>query len=415
MGRRLEAAQTGLLTARERLTRGEAAAYFDPRDTVAWYILQAETYATDRQLIVPDAASRIVPFLTKLGQDLPAVLSIEGAEARAARMMLAEKSQPDSGVFELMVALAYRNKGWRDVAFVPEQPGVGRTPDLLVSRPRKRWAVECKRLMPSPYASAEKARGDALAAPIHALSLELEQSIIVEVKYDVELTDVPDDYLSEHVTDAIRRRRRRPWKDKIATGRVRPIDWTLAHTVLAHDLVYFGSSRMIELLKGAYEHEADHSMAAKWRPAPDRPFFADAIYHASVVSWISRSDAANRRKARHFRSTLAHAEGQLPGDRPGAVHIGIETGFSGEVASRRHMRNLLEARFFEPKRSRLRWVYGNHFIPENTTDRNEACAMNETTIAYRIGAHGTAGPLPHHFLVAPEESTRPGVHWHPPP
>ncbi len=33
---------------------------------------------------------------------------------------------------------------------------------------------------------------------------------------------------------------------------------------------------MIELLSGSYDHEADHSMAAKWRPAEKRPFYAEA-------------------------------------------------------------------------------------------------------------------------------------------
>lgn len=412
MRRRLEGARAFLLEAREKFANGEDATYYDPRDTVAWYILQAETYATDRKLIVPDAAPRFVPFLTKLGQELPAVLSIEGAEARAARIMLAEKGQPDSGIFELMVALAYRNRGWSNVAFVPEQPGVARTPDLLVSRPRKRWAVECKRLMPSTYATAERLRGMQLAAPVHRLSLELARSIIVEVKFDIELKDVPDDYLAVRVADAINRETATPWRDGVGTGRVRPIDWTLARAVLKHDYIYFGSSRMIELLKGVYEHGADHSMAAKWRPVPDRPFFADALYHASVVSWISRSEAANRRKARHFKSTLADAEGQLPGDRPGAVHIGIETGPSPDVAATRHIRNLVEARFFEPSRSRLRWVYGNHFVPENTTNQNESCAITETTIPYQVGSHRTAAPLAHHFLVAPDDSLRSGPFWH---
>lgn len=62
-------------------------------------------------------------------------------------------------------------------------------------------------------------------------------------------------------------------------------------------------------------------MAAQWRPAPLRPTHAVAVYQASVVSWVSESDAAVRQKARHFRSTIANAERQLPSDRPGVIHV----------------------------------------------------------------------------------------------
>jgi hypothetical protein len=53
-------------------------------------------------------------------------------------------------------------------------------------------------------------------------------------------------------------------------------DWTLLRRVLAKDYVYLDGSRMIELLAGQYVHTADHSMAAKSRPAPLRSTYADA-------------------------------------------------------------------------------------------------------------------------------------------
>ena len=117
---------------------------------------------------------------------------------------------------------------------------------------------------------------------------------VVAVQFHVELENVPADYLVERVDDAITRQTPVPWIDQIATGVVRPMKWPLARGVLAHDDIYFGSSRMIELLTGAYIHEADHSMAAKWRPNPERPFYAAAVYQASIVSW----DIYSRRSIR---------------------------------------------------------------------------------------------------------------------
>ena len=76
------------------------------------------------------------------------------------------------------------------MAFVPERPGGGRTPDLTVSRPRRRWAVECKRLGVSTYAVTEKVRGKMLAKPVHDLSLTAGRSIVLEVTYHQELASL---------------------------------------------------------------------------------------------------------------------------------------------------------------------------------------------------------------------------------
>jgi hypothetical protein len=187
MERRIDAAKAYLSAARERARVGVQAGLFDPADTAVWYILQAETFATDRVCWSPEGVMRAVPFLTRLGKELPLLLSVKGVEARAARMMLAERRQPDSCIYELLVALAYRRRGWDRVEFVPETPGRGRTPDLHIFRPRSRWAVECKRFTPSPYAAQEKVCGTKLAQPVHALSLEMNESVVVEVKYKIEL------------------------------------------------------------------------------------------------------------------------------------------------------------------------------------------------------------------------------------
>ncbi|ESX91654.1 hypothetical protein [Mesorhizobium sp. LNJC403B00] len=411
MERRIDAVKAYLASSRERMREGVQAPLYDPADTVAWYILQAETYATDRAYWSPEGVMRVVPFLTRIGKELPLLLTVKGVEERADRTMLAERRQPDGSIFELLVALAYRRGGWERVEFVQETPGRGRTPDLHVFRPRSRWAVECKRLAPSPYAAREKLRGMKLADPVHALSLEMGISVVVEVMYKIELADVPEDYLVVLVQGAIKKISASNWDDEISKGRVKPVNWPLARKVLAKDDVYFGASRMIELLVGYYVHEADHSMAAKWRPAPSRPSYAQAVYQASVVSWRSQSRAAVRQKARHFRSTLANAEGQLPPDRPGVIHIGVETYAGANVDLARHIFNTFEARSFAPSKSRLRWVYGNYFVPEATTRKDESWAITETMVPYRIGSHRTRWPLPGHMLVSPEGEGRQGVHW----
>lgn len=413
MERRIEDAREHLLTARHGWDYGEWPPLFDPADAAAWYIFQAETFAVDRQFWVPDAMARIVPVLKRLGQSLDLLRTVIGAEERAARLMNSERRQPDSGLYELLVAAAYRRHGWTRVEFVPEMRGGPRTPDLHVARPRTRWAAECKRLVPNTYATRERACGAALAKPVHALCLARGVSAVVEVKWRVELHTVPAEYLVDRVAEALGDTLHPRWADEVSEGRVRPVNWRLARGVLAHDDVYFGSSRMIELLSGVYVHEADHSMAARWRPAPERPFFAEAVYQASVVSWTSLSLEAMSAKTRHFRSIVADAERQLPDDRPGVVHIGIESSPLMVVAAARHLFNFAEARTFRTTRSRLRWVYANYFMPELTTHRNESWAFTETIAPYKVGRHNTAWPLPNHLVVSPDEEIVDGVFWDP--
>ncbi len=407
---RLDQVRASLLAARVAWQAGEDPALYDPGDAAAWYILQAETFAIDRKLWIPEWAVQIVPFIKRLGKELERLQSVRGVEDRVARMMISDRRQPASGIYELLVALAYRRRGWTDVAFVPETRGSGRTPDLLVSRPRKRWAVECKRVTASAYARREKARGRALAAPIHALSLQTGRSLVVEIQYRTPLSQVPDEYLVERVRQLLDEPSRM-WSDEVAAGQVRPVTWRLARKVLDEDVVYFGSSRMVEILTGRFVHEADYSLSAKWRPDPERPFYADAVYHASVVSWTSLSFEALNQKSGHFRKILADADGQLPRDRPGVVHIGIDSLGTPEIGEARHTKNVLEAMMFEPSNPRFRWAYANYFVPELTTRRDESWALTETMAPYRIGRHGTAWPLPGHMLLSPEAESRPGVHW----
>lgn len=409
--RRIEAAKNHLVAARQRMREGLIVPYFDPSDRAAWYLFQAETFATDRSYWTPDGVMQAVPFLTRIANELPLLLTVKGVEERAARMMLTERAQPDSILFELLVALAYRRGGWDNVEFVPEMPGRQRTPDLAVSRSRQRWSVECKRLRLSQYELKEREIGEELAAPVHEMSLQTGQSFIAEIMFKTELNEVPKDYLPKWVETKLRNESAAPWEDEIATGRIRPVTWQLARKVLSKDDVYFGSSRMIELLSGSYVHEACHSLSVKWRPAPTRPAYAEAIYHASLVSWRSIGRASLQKKARHFRSTLASAEAQLFSDRPGVIHIGIENYAGADVDELRHIKNAIEARAFSPRKSRLRWVYGNYFVPELTTRKDESWAITETMVPYRIGRHKTGWPLPGHLLVSPQGQGRSGVHW----
>ncbi|MFC0409760.1 hypothetical protein [Roseomonas elaeocarpi] len=407
---RMEAVRSRFLEARSAWTSGELVSLYNLRDAAAWYMFQANAYAQERLHWIPEEAARIVPSLTRIAMELGDLSSISGVEERVSRFMNAERAQPDGGLFELLVALAYKRHGWK-VEFVPEMPGIARTYDIKVEKGRRRWAVECKRLNRSGYEMKEKMRGKQLAKPLHELALNASRSVVVQVAYKVELHEVPDDYLVRHLRTFLGGTAPHAWSDSEGRGVIRDVNWGLAHKVLAADDVYYGSSRMIELLVGRYNHDFSHSMAAKWRPSERSPFWAEAVYQASVVSWLSASADAVFKKAGHFRKVVAGAAGQIQCDRPGVVHVGVESWGGTTTDAIRHFLNAKEMRDFDASGSRLRWVYADYLAPEVTTRSYESWAVEETVVSYRIGRHSVGEPLPGHMLLTPENRSRHGVHW----
>lgn len=383
---------------------------FDPEDAIAWYVFQASAYVSQRVNWYEPAAFRIAPVFKRLGQIIPHLNAVAGAMDRVTELMINGRRQPDDGLFELLVAGAYKCRSWRNVSFVPERPGIAKTQDIVVSTGSRRWAVECKRVNRSGYEAQERDRGEELAEPVHRLCRALGHSVVIDVLYDTQLSEVSDHYLVERVEAFLNGRSRGMFVDSQARMQVRKMDLSLAHKVLKHDDVFFGSSRMLELLVGVNLPHVDYSLEAEWTPATSRPLYATAVGQASVVRWRSVSSEAAKRKARHFRTLVARATEQLPLDCPGVIHVGYEARDGNSVDQLRHVLNSREIERFDPGEVRLRWVYGHYMSPEHTTARNESLALSETTAPYKVGRHRTPEPLPNHVLFSNEAGVS-GHHW----
>ena len=409
---RSSAAQAVFDAAKRDWATGRRTALFDPADMICWYLMQARCFGDPRFRgdFFEIEGYRIAPMLRRLGQLLPTLRRVEGAEERAARLMRDGKDRPDDGLYELLVAGCYRNRGWDRVAFVPETPGRGKTPDLLVTRSRSSWAVECKRAGRSGYARDERLHGERLSAGAHALSRRRRRPLGVMARFDAELEALPDDYLSNKVDRFLRGSEPFEWRDDKGAGGVFDLNQRSLQLVLSRDDVHFGSSRMIELLLGRYEASVDYSVEGDWTPARNRPFHAHSVGHVSLTAWSSVSEASARRKAQHFRGVVGRASEQLPGDRPGVIHVGYEAIGGNSVDGLRHHLNARKMKSFDGSKKRLKWVYGNYLTPEHVTAPNESSAISETTAFYRVGATRTAEPLQGHLLFEDADG-RPGAHF----
>jgi hypothetical protein len=409
---RVAATEATFQRAKAEWAEGRRVQLFDPADTIAWYLHQARRYADPRlrpDFFLPEGY-RISPVLRRIGQLVPEFRRIDGAEARATRLMTENTSQPDDGIYELLVAGAYARRGWPSVAFVPEAPGgTGKRQDLLVKRPRSRWGVECKRAGRSEYGREERLAGRRMADRAHAMARSAGRSLIVLTRYREELHLLGDDYLVEKVERFLSGGGPIEWADAGGEGAVFDVMWGPLRGVLKHDDVYFGSTRMVELLLGIYEPAADFTMEGSWVPGEGRPLHATWVDHVSLVTWHSTSDEAARRKSMHFRGLVSRAAAQLPGDCPGAIHVGYEEVGGNTADGRRLMLNAREMSTFDPMKTGLSMVYSNYFMNELVTSRMESAAVTETLAWDAIGGYRGKGPLPAHMLFADEDG-KPGSH-----
>ena len=409
---RIAAANARFQAAKAEWAQGRRVPLFDPEDQIAWYLLQTRCYSDPglrHDYFEPDGF-RIAPVVRRIGHLLPDLQLIVGADERAGRLMTHGRKTPDDGLYELLVAGAYKRRGWARVEFVPETPGVGKTPDLLVDRGRTHRAVECKRAGRSGYAEEERSAGERMATRAHELAQAEGRSTILLVKFRAELTDLPSDYLETKALRLTSGRDRYMWDDEGSEGMVADVLWGPLQQVLEHDDIYFGGSRMTELLIGGYDPSLDFSVSGDWTPAEGRPFHAYSVSRISLVAWISQSAEAARRKASHFRSVVGRASDQLPGDRPGVIHVGYEAAGGNSVDGLRHRLNRDQMRTFNARESRLQGVYGNYLMPEHVTARDESAAVSETTAWYPVGRPTTPEPLPSHLLLMDEDGVA-GAHF----
>lgn len=383
--------------------------YFDNADAFGWYLFLGEAFTDHPWNYEVVFGSRVIPFLAAIGRNLELLVSIEGFVDRARRLLTAERSQPNSGLFEILVAAAYAREGWK-VAFKPVQPGVSRTHDLDIMRGGDKYAVECKRMEGGEYVEGERERMRTLwKLPSLWLAKDEPRSTYLDVSFKVELKDVPEKYLLERVADFVDSKLPSLlWDDSLANGVVGDLDLGPIRDSLKIGYLLHPGPVFNKLLTGSYYRYDNLIAVLSLKPAVN-PHFIDDLNLAVVARWASLSDAAVDKKARDIQSKLVEANAQLPRDIPGIIHIGFEALSGDEVEQRRYEKILERVETFHPEGSRLEFVYCHYFAPEASPE--ETWAMDETF--QWMGVRPSNRPLSRGLLTPPDDGTAPrsGVHW----
>ncbi|MEQ1515851.1 MAG: hypothetical protein ABL931_05110, partial [Usitatibacteraceae bacterium] len=336
------------------------------------------------------------------------LLGMQGAEDRVAALVGGERAQPNGALFELLVAACYGRAGGT-VTFVPSHGGA-KSHDLDVDMNGKCWAVECKRLEVGEYGNRERSQLDRLWGPSSAYLTRTKQSTLCDVRFAIELQDVPDEYL----TKKVRQWQLKPgeplaWQDDVGAGSVKALDLQPLQHVLETDHVVSGGPKFLALLLGGYVRSSSYRTVFGIYPSEDNFRYIDTCDLAIVLHWDSTSEAAINAKARDILKRLSKAVAQLPNDRPGVVHFGIEAVEGDEVEKRRFKKIIETAGQFDAGTTPLETIYCHYLVPESPPA--VLWAFQETN--HRIGA---ANHAPLHgdqlFLAGdPQGGSRPGKHW----
>ena len=384
--------------------------YFDDTDTFGWYLFLADAFLDHWWNYEPMFGSRVIPIFATIGRHLDSLKSIIGIDERVQRIIGKERRQPNGGIFELLVAAAYRRAG-AAVAFRAET-ATGKSYDMDVTIEGRKLAVECKRLETSSYGEKERYRMRELWGPASDLVQSAKRSSFGNVSFLVPVFDVPDGYLLDKTSLWLASGLPSLlWQDSICHGVIGDLDLGPLQQALETGDVLIDGTRLQQLLSGKYIRHANYLMAIGYR-VNISPRYLSECSLAILLRWDTMAQQSIDAKARDVLKRLAEANDQLPIDKPGIVHIGFEAVEGDAVEKARYDKILTSTGNFDPKGKPLQYVYCHYFVPESPPD--EAWAFDET-VQWRRITGDDSHPLASPFLVLPkEEDSRPGPHWQSP-
>lgn len=123
-------------------------------DRMGWYLYLIDTAVHSAERYEPIQGSRVLPIFKRLGADLGYLQKIPSVTDRVSRLVAGERAQPDSGLFELLVALLWHRNGYT-VELLKERPQ-SKTPDICARKGSDEWFIECKRLQKSSKYSEDE-------------------------------------------------------------------------------------------------------------------------------------------------------------------------------------------------------------------------------------------------------------------
>lgn len=385
-------------------------------DRFAWYLFLVNASQHAPALANADQDSKILPIFSRLGADLDLVKQIGGMKEEVMKLFEDYKGQPDSVLFEMLVALLWVRNGY-DVEFIPVSPPDKR-PDFRASRGSTTWFVETKRMATtSQYTQRERMEWERIWQAVSAILKKDQLSLILELDFRTELSG----FSTKFVTDELKFKlpfvmsKTELISNETWSVTATPTNLDSIHEHLSDHYVKANTRQLSDLIGGGWDRTRRFELlmdATYEKIGSGIGFntFVDEIKWAGGAYWSCSAEKAIQAKARDIRGQLADAVSQLPNDELGVVHVGIESNNGEAVEKERYRRILKTAASFDPRGKDLRCLY-NHLY-ESYSPPSQRWYIDETVYCFNSSNDPTTEPLTTRQTVVPSELiAKDEVHW----
>lgn len=389
------------------------------QDKIGWYLYLAEMILTEPTKYEPIQGARVIPIFERLGTDFDLLRQIGGIDEKIRTLVSFGKRnipEPDSVLFEVLVALLWKRNGWEDVSFVPEAPPEKR-PDITATSRNTEWFIECKRLNgASEYSEMERQKWLKMWRHLRDYLVDKKIPAVFEIVFHVELNTLPDDFLVRELAGKLPLLSspcviisNEQWQVSFDA-----VNFEKAKTHLEKFPVKMPSSQLAELIAGyrdpnrgfthvvlgKTDHFGEGRVNNKYLITMD--FAACAFWHCDAENSIDK-------KARDIRKRLGEAVKQLPENQNSVIHVGLETLDGVLVEAERYRRIFNTAQNFDNSGKDLRWIYCHLF--QSYAPPDQEWVFDETVHYFPHKDTGNEQPLTHHLVMTSIGDSYDGIHW----
>lgn len=383
------------------------------QDKIAWYLYLAETYLYSPVKYEPIQGARIMPIFKRFGADFNALQTIKGVNERANRMLLSERSDPDSVLFELLTALLWVKNDWSEVEFIPEAPPEKR-PDIRAASYNGEWFIECKRLITnSVYSQNERENWLRMWRNLGNLLIEYQKPFVLDIVFHVELEGLPDNFLVDELAGKLKLISHpcEVISNEVWSVSVELVDFKKVHAHLKKNYVKMPSEQLNELVGGKRDPNKGFTCVTlgeyvRIGDGIGNNQYLDELSFAAGAYWSCDAEMSIEKKARDIKGHLVTALKQLPEVSKCVIHIGLETPDGRLVEAERYKKIFNTVQQFDSFGKKLEWIYCHLF--QSYAPPDESWVFDETV--YYFGKN--QGPLKiGSMVVSDAEKSMDGVHW----
>lgn len=383
-------------------------------DWMGWYMYLVESLIDRPTCDEPAQSARVYPFFAAIGRRIENLKSINGSQEKIKTLLNEKQNQPDSTLFEIVVALTYQRNNWT-VEFLKETSE--KTPDLKVSKNSENYFVECKRLAKvNKYAETERQEWQKRFQLLSSAMISCDKSVFVDVLFKVPVENTTDDILAISYLNCVSGGN---YSSSISLPeldlKVRLIDKKRVESHFSNNYVRQNSPQLIEILTGEYDHHGNYTMVTS--PTEIVAFGQDdglhvlnryigGISNAYIAKWTCNAEHSIDKKAKDIKKVLQKAVNQIPDGKPGIIHIGYETVTGPLVETVRYEKMFETIQNFDYRHKNIECIYCHAIQPLVKVGEWE-CA--ETTSYFGEKAQSI---LPEILLLdIPGTETRDTTHW----